>query len=113
MGPAAPALPFRYEYRYNLANQRIRMILADGTYWKYDYDDLGQLILGTKYWPDGTEIAGQNFTYSFDDIGNRTQTGGRASAVSTYQTNELNQYTRRTVSGSIDVFGRAEKGVSV
>jgi len=32
MGPAAPALPFRYEYRYNLANQRIRMILTDGTY---------------------------------------------------------------------------------
>ncbi len=113
MGPAAPALPFRYEYRYNQANQRIRMTLADGTYWTYSYDDLGQLISGTKHWPDGTEIAGQNFTYSFDDIGNRTQTGGRASAVSTYQTNQLNQYTQRTVAGAIDVFGLAEQGVTV
>ena len=51
MGPAAPALPFRYEYRYNSANQRIRMILADGTYWKYDYDDLGQLISGINTGP--------------------------------------------------------------
>ena len=30
-----------------------------------------------------------------------------------YQTNELNQYTQRTVPGAIDVFGLAEQGVTV
>jgi len=94
MGPAAPALPFRYEYRYNSANQRIRMTLAD-------------------YWPDGAEIAGQNLTYAFDDIGNRKETGGRVSAVSTYQPNELNQHTQRTVAGAIDVFGLADPEITV
>lgn len=89
------------------------MTLADGTYWEYEYDSLGQLISGIRHWPDGTVIAGQNFTYSFDDIGNRTQTGGRASAVSTYTVNELNQYTQRTVAGAVDVFGLAESGVTV
>jgi len=58
-------------------------------------------------------MAGQNFTYRFDDIGNRTQTGGRASAVSTYQTNQLNQYTQRTVAGAIDVFGLADPQATV
>jgi len=52
-------------------------------------------------------------TYAFDDIGNRKETGGRASAVSTYQPNELNQYTERTVAGAIDVFGLADPQVAV
>jgi len=33
--------------------------------------------------------------------------------VSTYQTNQLNQYTQRTVAGAIDVFGLAEQDVTV
>jgi len=89
------------------------MFLADGTYWEYDYDDLGQVVSGIKHWPDGAEVAGQNLTYVFDDIGNRKETGGRASAVSTYQPNELNQYTERTVSGAIDVFGLADPQAAV
>jgi len=89
------------------------MFLADGTYWKYDYDDLGQVVRGVKHWPDGAEIAGQNLTYVFDDIGNRKETGGRASAVSTYQPNELNQYAQRTVAGAIDVFGLADPQAAV
>ena len=64
-------------------------------------------------WLEGTVVAGQNFTYRFDDIGNRTQTGGRASAVSTYTVNQLNQYTQRTVAGAVDVFGRVLPGVDV
>jgi hypothetical protein len=28
---------------------------------------------GNKYWSDGTLVTGQQFDYSFDNIGNRTQ----------------------------------------
>jgi hypothetical protein len=39
--------------------------------WVYTYDNLGQVVSGKKHWRDGTPIAGQQFEYAFDDIGNR------------------------------------------
>ena len=45
---------------------------ADNSRWVYTYDSLGQVISGKKYWSDGTPVAGQQFEYGFDDIGNRT-----------------------------------------
>jgi RHS repeat-associated protein len=53
-------------------------------------------------------VAGQSFTYGFDGIGNRTASGGRASALSTYQpANRWNQLTSRTVAPAVDVIGTA------
>ena len=71
--------PVSHGYPYNAANQRTRETLADDSYWVYHYDSLGQVTSGKKYWSDGTPVAGQQFEYAFDDIGNRTQTqsGGR------------------------------------
>jgi YD repeat-containing protein len=43
-----------FSYAYNQANQRTRATLADGSYWLYDYDSLGQVRSGKKYWGDGT-----------------------------------------------------------
>src|SRR3974390_331484 len=66
-----------FSYQYNNANQRTRCTLADGSYWIYQYDSLGQVTGGKKYWADGTPVAGQQFQYTFDDIGNRqTATAG-------------------------------------
>src|SRR5882724_862478 len=64
-----------FVYTYNSANQRTRATLADGSYWVYAYDSLGQVISGRKYWSDGTAVAGQQFEYSFDNIGNRQSAG--------------------------------------
>ena len=60
-GSGAPSLPISYAYQYNRANQRTRASLADGAYWVYQYDALGQVISGKKYWSDGTPVAGQQF----------------------------------------------------
>ncbi len=38
-----------FVYAYNSANQRTRTTLADGSYWVYIYDSLGQVISGRKY----------------------------------------------------------------
>ena len=62
-----------YSYSYNNANQRVRSTLADGSYWLYVYDSLGQVITGHKFWSDQTPVAGQQFDYKFDTIGNRSQ----------------------------------------
>jgi RHS repeat-associated protein len=112
-GTAAPGLPVAFDYQLNAANQRTRANREDGAYWVYTYDDLGQVISGRKYWGDGTEVAGQQFDYGFDTIGNRTGTGGRASAVSAYSRNRLNQYTQRTVPSVVDVQGVANPTADV
>ena len=69
--------------------------------------------ISKKYWADQTLVAGQQFGYSFDDIGNRTQTaaGGDLSGanlrLANYSANNLNQYTSRDVPGYLDVMGLA------
>ena len=66
---------------------------------------------GRKYWPDQTPVAGQQFEYTYDDIGNRTATkaGGDQNGANlrsaSYSANNLNQYTNRTVPGAVDVMG--------
>ena len=100
-----------FSYNYNSANQRSRVTLADGPYWLLNYDSLGQVTGGTKFWSDGTPVAGQQFGYAFDSIGNRTSItaggdeNGDKQRVSTYAANELNQYTSRYVPNTFDVIG--------
>jgi RHS repeat-associated protein len=102
-----------FTYQYNSANQRNLALLADGSYWRYGYDALGQVISGNKYWSDETPVAGQQFGYTFDTIGNRTQTesgGDQTGAnlrVAYYTNNTLNQITSRSVPGYVDVMGDA------
>lgn len=74
-GGAGAASPVGVGYLYNDANQRVRATEADGSHWVYEYDALGQVKGGRKFWPDGTPVAGQQFTCAHDDIGNRTATG--------------------------------------
>jgi len=61
-----------FAYAYNAANQRLQSTLADGSYWLYEYDALGQITSAVRHWPSGAPVAGQSFGYAFDDIGNRT-----------------------------------------
>jgi hypothetical protein len=71
------------------------------------------VISGKKYWSDGTPVAGQQFQYGFDDIGNRTSTAqggdqwGANLRYASYGANSLNQYTNRTVPSYVDVLGSA------
>ncbi len=103
----------RYGYQYNAANQRTRRTEADGTYWVYGYDALGQVVSGRRYLGDGTPVAGQQFEYGFDDIGNRESSGGRASAVGSYTNNLSNQLTGRGVAPYVDVLGLANPTTNV
>jgi hypothetical protein len=102
-GSTPPLISFAYTY--NAANQRTQATLGDLSYWGCEYDAPGQVTSGRKYWSDGTPVAGQQFEYGFDDIGNRTQTkaGGDDSGAglrpAAYTANNLNQYTSRTVPG--------------
>ena len=108
---ASYTLPLAFNYNYNAANQRTHDTLADGSYWVYGYDSLGQVTNACKYFADGTRVAGQQFDYTFDTIGNRLQTlaGGDTNGanlrVANYTNNALNQVTGRDVPGYVDVLG--------
>lgn len=108
-----------FGYQYNDADQRTRVPLEDGSYWLYEYDKLGQVIAGKRYWSDHTPVAGQQYEYAFDDIGNRTSTkaggdawGGGLRAAN-YTANSLNQYTSRDVPAAADIIGAAHASATV
>jgi len=113
------AAPISYFYNYNDANQRVRTTLADGSYWVYLYDKLGQVVSGKHYWNDNTPVAGQQFEYGFDDIGNRTATkaGGDQSGAglrsASYSNNLINELTSRGVTNKFDLIGAASGAVTV
>lgn len=119
VGTSSTSSPISFGYSYNDANQRIRVGQADGSFWLYQYDSLGQVTSGKKYWPDWTPVAGQQFEYAFDDIGNRnsTKAGGEQSGMNlrsaAYSVNNLNQYTNRTVPGAVDIIGVANAAATV
>ena len=108
---AAYTSPLTYNYNYNSANQRTKDTLADGSYWIYAYDSFGQVTNGCKYFSTGTPVPGQQFDYTFDTIGNRTQTeaGGDTNGanlrVANYYANNLNQITNRDIPPYVDIMG--------
>ena len=115
--PAQPAQ--RFAYQYNLLNQRTQLAREDGSVVDYGYDDLGQLTNATRHWSDGQAVAGQQFAYGFDTIGNRLMTwnGGDANGqnlrVANYTNNSVNQLIGRSVPNGFDVIGETENGAGV
>ena len=89
------------------------MGLPDGSFWIYEYDALGQVKSGKRYWSNWTPVAGQQFEYAFDDIGNRTSTkaggdsAGAGLRAANYTNNTLNQITSRDVPGYVSIIGAA------
>jgi RHS repeat-associated protein len=108
-----------FNYANNTANQRTAITNVDSSRWVYQYDSLGQVVSGRKYWSDGTPVAGQQFEYTFDDIGNRksTASGGDALGLNlrsaNYSANDLNQYSSREVPGFVNVIGTASNNATV
>ena len=112
MSNIEPRTSNSFSYQYNQANQRTRVTLADGSYWVYQYNDAGEVISGKKYFADNTPVPGSQFDYTFDNIGNRltAKTNGKDSM---YTPNALNQYTQKTVPGTISIVGTAAQDATV
>ena len=116
---AQPTVLASFAYGLNAAHQRTSVTNADGSYWVYQYDSLGQVTSGRKYWADGTPVLGQQFDYTFDDIGNRKTavTSGDASGHNRryqhYTANSRSQYEQRVVPGYLEVTGRAATNATV
>ncbi|MGK0199889.1 MAG: YD repeat-containing protein, partial [Yoonia sp.] len=119
-----------FEYFYNLSGQRALRIDSRHRSWQYEYDDFGQLTNAANHFfdgmnkaagseapsqsPTGSLVPAMQFGYSYDDIGNRTQTrrGGDTSRTASYSANQLNQITQRDVPGKYDIYGLAAMAVT-
>jgi YD repeat-containing protein len=105
--------PADFGYLYNDLNQRTRETSGDGSTWIYGYDSIGQFTSGKTYWAEGVPIEGQQFEYTYDDIGNRTSTKeggdqyGNNLRSATYTPNTLNQYTTRSVPDKANIIGHS------
>lgn len=106
-------------YLYDAIHRRTNATLADGSYWRYGYDDRSQLTSAKRYWSGGGAVAGQQYEYSYDSIGNRTvtQSGGSQFGTSLRQTtwtvNELNQTITNAAYGYVNIFGEADVSATV
>ncbi len=86
---------------------------------KYQYDALGQVTSAKKYWSGGTLVAGEQFTFGFDDSGNRKTAAfggdqyGYGLRSGNYTANNLNQYTSRDVPGYLNILGAANASAGV
>ncbi|MCS7091525.1 MAG: hypothetical protein NZM03_12520, partial [Limisphaera sp.] len=115
----ATGLVSRLSWTYDTRGQRVRALTADGSYWLYRYDAFGQLESGRRYWGDGRPVAGQQYEYRHDAIGNRTLSGwggderGQSLHWSTFTVNRLNQYTSRTVPPVVAASGVAAETATV
>ncbi|MGA4577511.1 hypothetical protein [Limisphaera sp. VF-2] len=116
---APTGLVSRLRWTYDERGQRVRADWADGSWWVYSYDAHGQLQSGRRYWADGSPVAGQQFEYRYDAIGNRTAGAwggderGQRLHWSTNTVNRLNQYTSRTVPPYLAVSGEAATNATV
>lgn len=103
-----------FSYGYNLANQRVSTALSDASSIDYQYDFWGQVTNATKKWADTSLVAGQQFAYLFDTIGNRLWDQQGAEVLQhRYTNNVLNQIKARTEPGAIIITGTATNGATV
>ncbi|MFZ2656413.1 MAG: RHS repeat-associated core domain-containing protein [Victivallales bacterium] len=114
-GSAGFSPAISYSYAFDASDRRSKVTFSDNSSWQYGYDDKGQITSAVKRASDGTVL--DRFSYAFDSIGNRMQSGtsylGAQPAVSSYTSNSLNQYTQRTIPGSVEVSGEADPAADI
>ncbi|MEO0454616.1 MAG: RHS repeat-associated core domain-containing protein, partial [Verrucomicrobiota bacterium] len=84
---------------------------ADST-WTYGYNEKDEVESGVKTLSDATPIPGHDFSYQYDEIGNRTQTMISGETLS-YTPNNVNQYSARDVQSDYTITGSAHASSNV
>ncbi|HWX22089.1 MAG TPA: RHS repeat-associated core domain-containing protein [Candidatus Binatia bacterium] len=108
-----------HAYLYDAIGRRFQATLEDGSIWRYDYNDRDELIGAHHYWSDWCPVAGQQYGYDYDNIGNRktATSGGDVNGLNlrttSYTVNGLNQYASIFTPGYKDIAGVALAGNSV
>jgi RHS repeat-associated protein len=94
------------------AGLRARVAREDKSVWELRHDALGQLVGATRRLADGLPVPGSEWSWTFDDIGNR-RSQRRNGALTEYASTLLNQYSQRSVPGVVEVLGWASPAATV
>ena len=103
-GVANPPLAEGHTFLYDAQGRRTRDNRHDGTHWNYGYNVKNEVIDGTRYDASNSALYGWAFSYTFDEIGNRTLSVA-SSKQTIYTPNALNQYTAKTNPDKVMVVG--------
>lgn len=99
-------------YRHDSKGRRQWLTREDGTRWEYGYNDRDEVESGKKRLPNnGAFLAGQQFAYNYDAIGNRTtaQYGGDENGANLRDmTYTLDADHDQTIAGSVNQYGKIE-----
>ncbi len=98
-----------FQYAYNLSGKIASMRLADGSEFRYDYDQRGQLASATKY-SGAAVIPESDYAYNADSIANVLESGKRkadGSSESRCTPTIFNSIATRTVGDKVEVTGSA------
>ncbi len=101
-----------HAYAYDALNRRTESVLENGSEWNYQYDTMGQVILGEKKSASNSPIPGMKLGYAFDGIGNRSSATVNDRSGN-YTADEANQYVERQIPGALDIRGRASTAARV
>jgi RHS repeat-associated protein len=95
-----------HQYVYNNGSQRIQTTRTAGDYVNYTYDAVGQLKTGSGQESGGSTRLLEQFGYAYDRAGNLGYRTNNA-LVQTFNTDNLNQLTTNSRSGTLTVSGAA------
>ncbi len=105
-----------HAYAYDAISRRTKATLEDSSYWDYGYNDRDELTSARRNWSyfsTTTPVSGQQFSYAYDNLGNRTNalfggdTNGANLRTITYTNNSLNQYVGIKTPGLEHIIGVA------
>lgn len=93
-------------------HRRTKVTREDGTWWDWGYNPRSEVNSAFRKFADATPAPMEQFSYTFDDIGNRL-TSTAAGRKTSYVPNTKNQYASRTNPGYIRVSGEANADANV
>ena len=106
-------------YQLDSKGRRTSLTREDGTKWDFGYNDRDEVTSGDKKLSNGNLLAGRQFEYEYDDMGNRQKArfGGDAAGANLseieYSTNRVNQYTTIEHPGTASIVGFSTNGGTI
>ncbi len=108
---AAGQILSKAAYILDAKGRRQSLFREDGTRWDFGYNSRDEVETGAKRQSNGNLLAGRQFSYEYDDVGNRktARFGGDGNGANLrtigYTANSVNQYTSLTHPGIAQLLG--------
>ncbi|MBB5351244.1 hypothetical protein HNR46_001478, partial [Haloferula luteola] len=100
---------------YDAAGRRELTRREDGTWWTYGYNTRSEVTAAAKHATTSALVPGLEFSYSYDGMGNRTNSSagsGSGMAIRGFTPNALNQYSTLTNNAKLNLLVRSDAAIT-